>query len=148
MAKRLFTIDEYYRMAEAGILGEKDRVELINGEVLEMSPIGSRHMAYVDRTCAAFMSLLRGKAIVSAASGVELSMYSILQPDIVLLKPRDDYYAAQRRRPADILLVVEVADSSLVYDREVKAALYAIAGIPEFWIEDLQHNALLVYREP
>ena len=148
ISKRRFTVDEYYQMAEAGILKPQERVELINGEVVAMSPIGNPHMACVDRANAIFVLSLKGRALVSIQSAVQLDIYAMPQPDVLLLKPSPDYYKTRRRLTDDVLLVIEVADLSLDYDREVKRALYAISGVKEYWIEDLQNDLLLVYREP
>ena len=147
-AKKLFTVDDYYRMAEAGILGPEDRVELIDGEIIEMSPIGGRHAGCVNAAVAAFTAAFGRKVVVSVQNPVRLTEYTEPQPDIVLLKPRKDSYRAKRVWGEDVLLVVEVADTTLRYDRDVKLPHYAAAGVPEVWIEDLQHDVLLVYREP
>ena len=148
MPKRLFTVDEYYRMGEAGILTEKDRVELVNGEIIVKSPIGPKHQADVDRTNDAFTALLRGKAIVRIQGPVRIDNYNEPQPDISVLKFRTDFYAAKHPGPKDILLAVEVSDTTIRYDKEVKLAIYAISQIPEYWIEDLNHDVILVFRNP
>ena len=146
--KRLFTADEYLRMGEAGILASDSRVELIEGEIIEMSPIGNRHLACVARANELFVAAFAGKAIVTCQSYVRLNHYSEPQPDLVLAKTRSDYYVRKRLSADDTFLVVEVADSSLAYDRKIKMPLYARSGVPEVWIEDLQKNRLLVYRNP
>jgi Uma2 family endonuclease len=146
--KRLFTADEYLRMGEAGILKEGDRVELINGEIIRMSPIGIRHIACVDRANMLFAGALQGRAIVSVQNPVRLSEYTEPQPDIVILRPRADYYSFSRHTPADVFLMIEVADSSLEYDSQAKLLLYALSGISEVWIEDLRNDQLLVHRNP
>ena len=147
ITKKLFTVGDYFRMAEAGILSEDDRVELIHGEVLAMSPIGARHAAAVDRATRALVHVTGERAIVRIQGPVGLDQYSMPQPDIVLLRPKEDFYSAQHPSPADILLIVEVADSSLKYDRTIKKQLYAEAGIPEYWIADLTTDSLLAYSE-
>jgi Uma2 family endonuclease len=146
--KKRFTVDEYYRMAEVGILRPEDRVELIDGEIIEMSPIGDRHAGCVNATNQAFNRAFGGRAIVSVQNPVRLNRYSEPEPDVVLLKLRDDFYRAKHVEASDVVLIVEVADTTLRYDRDVKPPLYAAAGIPEVWIQDLKNDVLLVYREP
>jgi Uma2 family endonuclease len=147
-AKKLFTVEEYYRMAEAGILSPRDRVELIRGEIIEMSPIGRRHAAAVDRATDLFTAFLRGRANVRVQNPVRMDDYNEPQPDISLLHLRSDYYASGHPTPGSTYLVLEVSDASLQYDRETKLAVYAISGIPEVWIENLRDDVLLVYRDP
>jgi Uma2 family endonuclease len=146
-SKKLFTVDEYYRMAEAGILKPNDRVELIRGEVIEMSPNGRKHAACVDRAAELFFVSMRGRAIVRVQGPDRLDQYNEPQPDISILKPKADYYRSGHPGPDDIYLVIEVSDTTLEYDREVKLAMYAISGIREFWMEDLQGDVLLVHRD-
>jgi len=141
--RRQFTIHDYYRMGKAGILLEDDRVELIYGEILSMSPIGNAHNAAVDRANRALVQTLGTRAIVRVQGSVQLDMYNEPQPDIVLLKPRDDFYAVGGPKPSDILLIIEMADSSLRFDRRVKARLYAEMGISDYWVADL--NAVCVF---
>ena len=129
--KRRFTADEYQRMGEAGIFCPDDRVELIDGEVVVMSPIGPRHNACVSSANQALVRAAGDAAIVLPQGSVRLDFHSEPQPDLVLLKPRADFYASRHAGPADILLVVEIAASSIEYDREVKARVYAKAGVPE-----------------
>lgn len=143
-----FTVDDYMRMLEAGILTEDDRVELIEGEIIAMSPIGDLHAGCVNRINALFNQLLGGRAIVSVQNPVRLDDHSEPQPDLALLKPRQDYYAQAKPRPDDVLLVVEVADSSVDYDRHVKMPLYARALIPVVWLIDLNAGAVEVYSQP
>ena len=149
VTKKLFTTDEFHRMAEAGIFfDDNDRVELIDGEIIKMSPIGARHMECVDRATTFFTEAFGRRAIVSVQSSLALTKDTEPQPDIVILKPRPDFYRSKRRSPEDVLLMVEVSDTTLRYDQNVKLPRYAAAGISEVWIEDLTHNLLLVYREP
>ncbi len=146
---RRFTIDEYYRMAEAGILSEDDRVELIQGEIVEMPPIGSHHAGTVRRHNSLFSSRLGSRVIVSVQNPLRLrSVESEFQPDIVLLRPRPDFYSRSHPEVQDVYLVIEVADTSLEKDRHVKLPLYARAGVPEVWIVDLNTNRVEVYRRP
>jgi Uma2 family endonuclease len=146
--RRLFTVDEYHRMAEAGVLGPEDRVELIDGEVIRMSAMGSRHLACVMRATEMFVAAFRGRAIVSSQIPLGLSEYAEPEPDLSLLERREDFYASKAPVARDAFLVFEISDTTLRYDRDVKLPLYAAAGIPEFWIADLDAGVLRVYREP
>lgn len=146
--KKRFTVDEYYRMAEAGILGPEDRVELIDGQIIQMSPIGTRHAARVSRAMAQFNRALGSRAVVGPGSPVQLSDWTEPEPDVVVFKPKADFYEMQKPTPTDVLLVVEVSDTSLHYDMQVKLPFYAEAGIPEVWIEDVSSDVLHVFREP
>jgi Uma2 family endonuclease len=146
--KKLFTVDDYYRMAETGIIGPEERVELIQGEIVKMSPIGDRHAACVIRANRLFTGLLQGKATIGSHTPAQLTDYSEPEPDLVILKLRADDYFAKKVHAEDVLLLVEVSDSTLRYDRDTKVPLYAAAGIPEVWVEDLTGNELLVFREP
>jgi Uma2 family endonuclease len=146
--KRRFTADEYQQMGQAGILPESDRVELIDGEIVTMTPIGPRHCAAVDRATRTFVTRMSDRAIVRVQGAVRLDLFTEPEPDIVLIRPRDDFYASAHPGPADILLIVEMADSSLDYDREVKALLYARLGVPEYWLADLAGQQLSAYSRP
>jgi Uma2 family endonuclease len=148
VVKKLFTVDEYHRMGEAGIFTEDDRVELIRGEIVQMSPIGNRHVVCVDRATNILISTLREKALVSIQNPLRLDNYSEPQPDVIVLKPRADYYSGRTRTPSDVLLMIEVSDTTLRYDSAIKVPLYAASGVPEVWVEDLQNNLILVYRDP
>lgn len=143
-----FTVDDYHRMGEVGILHEDDRVELIEGEILAMSPIGSRHVAAVARLDDLFAEGLARRATRLIQSPVRVNKRSEPQPDLVILKPRADYYASKLPEPDDVLLLIEVMDSSADYDREVKLPMYALAGIPEVWLVDLNGERIEVYRRP
>ena len=145
---RAFTVGEYYRMAEAAILTEEDRVELIAGQIVAMSPIGSRHAACVDRLNGLLHRQPGAAFIVRVQSPIALDAYSEPEPDLVLLRPRADFYAAAHPSAADVLLAIEVGDTSADYDREVKLPLYAQAGIPEVWVIDLQKDRIEVYARP
>jgi Uma2 family endonuclease len=143
-----FTRAEYHRMVEAGILHEDSPVELIDGEILQMSPIGRRHRAGVDRITDIFVPAVRDVAIVRVQSSIVLEERSEPEPDVAILRRRDDFYADADETPQDVLLVIEVADSSETYDRQVKAPLYARNGIPELWIVSLNRDQILLHREP
>jgi len=144
----MFTTDEYHRMATAGILAEDDRVELIEGEIIRMSPIGSPHASSVDRLTSLLTRRLGRRAIVRVQGPVVLDRRSEPQPDVTVLKPREDFYATEHPGPKDVLLLIEVADTSGGYDRGTKLPLYARAGIREVWIVDVVERTLEVYRQP
>lgn len=148
VARRMFTTDEFHRMGEAGILSEDDRVELIEGEIVQMSPIGSPHASCVDRLNALFTRRFGRRAIVRVQSPIVLSRHSEPQPDLAILKPRADFYAQKHPGPSDVLLVVEVDDTSAEYDRFTKLALYARAGIAEVWLIDVVRKRMEIYRRP
>lgn len=143
-----FTISQYHQMSEAGILSENDKVELINGEIIEMSPIGRRHAACVDRINRLFSNILGIKVIVRVQNPILLNNLSEPEPDIALLKPRTDFYESGHPQPEDIFLLIEVADSSIEYDRDVKIPLYASSGITEVWLVDIYQQVIIVYRYP
>jgi Uma2 family endonuclease len=146
--KWVFTVDEYHRMSEAGILAETDRVELIEGEIVKMSPIGKYHAACVKRLNSILNRRVGEYAIVSVQDPIRLNDYSEPEPDIALLKPRDDFYAQDLPTVEDVLLIIEVADSSVEYDRNVKLPLYAKAGISETWIANLRDDGIEVCSQP
>ena len=148
LAHRRFTVDEYHRMGEAGILREDDRVELIEGEILEMAAIGGRHAACVNDLAEWFITRLAGRAIVSIQNPVRLPPSSEPEPDLMLLRARADRYREALPGPEDVLLIAEVADTTLHYDRGTKLPLYAAAGIAEVWLVDLERRRVLVYRRP
>lgn len=148
ISERLFTVHEYYRMAEVGILSEDDRVELIEGKVITMSPIGSRHAACVKRLNSLLSREVGQSALISVQDPIRLDDYSEPVPDVALLRSRDDYYAKEHPAPADVLLIVEVSDTSEEYDRNVKVPLYARAGILEVWLINLLKNFIQIYTQP
>jgi Uma2 family endonuclease len=148
VTKKLFTVDEYYRMLDVGIFTENDRVELIEGEIIQMSPIGIKHMSCVDRANDLFTAAFRGRALVSVQNPLRLNTYNEPVPDIVVLRPREDYYESKSHTPEDTFFAVEVSDSSLRYDTKVKLPIYARTGVVEVWIENLKEGVLLVWREP
>lgn len=148
ITRRPFTVKEYERMASAGILGEDDRVELIEGEIIKMSPIGSRHAACVDRLSKLLERRIGQDTIIRVQSPIRLNDYTEPQLDIAVLRLRADYYAEAHPAPDNVLLVVEVADTSLEYDRDVKLPRYAQAMIGEAWLVDLAHTTLTQYTQP
>jgi Uma2 family endonuclease len=135
-------------MADAGILTEDDRVELIEGEIVQMAAIGSRHAACVNRLNRMLVQQAGETAVVHVQNPVRLSDLTEPQPDLAVLRAREDFYAARHPVPADTLLVIEVSHTTLGYDREIKIPLYALAGIPEVWIVDVEGELVEVYREP
>lgn len=147
LLKRKFTVKQYQKMAESGILTEDDRVELLRGEIIEMSPIGRRHAACVNRLVRLFTPLLGTRAIVSPQNPVELDDTSQPQPDIALLRPRADFYESGHPQSSDIFLLVEVADTTVEIDREIKISLYAEDNIAEVWLVDINALCIEVYRQ-
>jgi Uma2 family endonuclease len=143
-----FTVHDFHRMAQAGIFSEDDRVELLDGEIIEMTPIGSRHAACVGHLNQILSLRLGTTAVVWVQNPIRLDDRSEPQPDVVLLKPRPDFYAQAHPGPDDVLLLIEVADTTLEMDREVKLPLYAKAGIREVWIVDLTGGTVQAYRHP
>ncbi len=148
LTNRRFTVDEFHRMVRAGALSEDERIELIDGEIVEMAPIGKRHVACVDRLTELFSELVRKRAIVRVQGSIPVGIRSEPQPDLVLLRRNPDFYAQSDPGPADILLVVEVGDTSAGYDRDIKLPFYARAGLGEIWLVDLQNEIIEVYRHP
>ncbi len=142
------SVDRYQKMVETGVLTKDDRVELIEGEIVDMAPIGRKHCAATARLNELFVLQLAGRAIVSPGGPVNLGMFSEPQPDVMLLKRRADFYRAKIPEPSDVLLVVEVSDNSLNFDQTTKLELYAHYGIPEYWIVDVVGKRILVYCEP
>ena len=148
IARRKFTSKEYHRIAEAGVFKEDDRLELIEGDIIEMAPIGSRHAACVKRLTSLISSFQPVNALIGVQDPIELSYRCEPQPDISVLRPRIDFYANAHPQPGDILLLIEVSDTSLSYDRDEKVPLYARANVPEVWLVDLNNARIEVYREP
>ncbi len=135
-------------MADAGIFTEDDRVELVEGDIITMMPIGARHAACVTRLAQRFIRSLGDDVIVSVQNPLRLDEATEVLPDIMVLRFRPDFYADAHPTAEDVLLVVEVAESSLAYDREVKVPLYARHGIPECWLVNLQDDVVEVFRRP
>jgi Uma2 family endonuclease len=147
--RRKLKVDEYYRMAEAEIFGDDDRIELIDGDLIDMAPIGQSHAAIVNGLNEALVLACVGWAVVSAKHSIRLDESSAPQPDLAVLRRRADFYATgERPGPADVLLLIEVADSSAHFDRTVKLPLYARTGIAEVWIVDLKSGVLDAFRMP
>ena len=148
ISKKLFTVDEFYRMADAGILPEEGRFELIRGEIIEMPLAGSPHAGRVKRLIHLFTFRLGETAIVSVQDPVLLDRHSQPLPDLALLKPRADFYTEAHPTPGDVLLLVEVADASVWYDTKIKAGLYAEFAIPEYWLLDIHKDVVVVRTNP
>ncbi|WP_206051120.1 Uma2 family endonuclease [Nocardioides speluncae] len=148
LPRRRFTVAEYEAMARTGVLREDDRVELLDGEIVVMTPIGPPHAGVVKRLNRLLVTALGEAAIVGVQDPLRLSAHSEPEPDLVVARPRSDDYTAGHPGPDDALLVIEVADSSLAVDRGVKVPLYAAAGITEVWLVDLAGAAVHVHRAP
>ena len=142
------SVDDFHKLGEIGVLRDDDRVELIEGVLIDMSPIGSGHASLVNRFTNRLAAALSGRAIVSTRNPVILDASSEVQPDVALLRHRDDFYANAHPTPSDVLLVIEVADTSLPFDRNVKIPLYARHGIPEVWLVTLRQRRIEVFRRP
>jgi len=148
LARRLMTVADYEQLIETGVLGEDDRVELLNGEIVPMSSIGGRHAACVKRINQLLVQQLGGRAIVGVQDPIRLNDLSEPEPDLSVMAFRVDYYADQHPEPSDVLLLIEVADTSAQHDRTVKVPLYAQAGIPEVWLVDLAAGHVDAFRHP
>lgn len=146
--RKRFTTQEYEQIAAAGVFAEDDRVELLEGEIVEMSPLGPQHSACVDRLNRLLQRRVNDAAIVRVQSPVRLGRHSEPQPDVTLLQPRPDFYADGHPEPEDVLLLIEVAHSSLSYDRDLKLPLYARAGVAEVWLVGLLAQTVEVFRAP
>ena len=142
------TVADYYRMAEVGILDPEARVELIDGDIIDMAPPGSPHAATILYLTQVLVRTAEDRALVLVQNPVRLSDFSEPQPDLALLRPRDDFYRERHPRAEDVLLIIEVAASSLRFDRKKKIPLYARHGIPEMWLVDLSGRRLVRYRAP
>jgi Uma2 family endonuclease len=148
LRRHRLTVDEYHRLPGAGVLAQDARVELIEGEVVDMAPMRSRHASVVARLMAALASQAATRALVWCQLPLHLGPQSEPEPDLMLLAPREDFYALAHPGPADVLLLVEVSDTTARFDREVKLPLYARHGIPEVWIVDLDNGLLRTCRNP
>ena len=148
VARWKFDVHQYHAMAKAGVLNEDDRVELIDGEIAAMSSIGPEHVGAVNSSAEFWILALAGKATVQIQGSVRLDEWNEPQPDVAILKRRDDFYRSGLAGPDDVLLLIEVSDTSLRYDRRIKLALYARFGIPEFWIANIRARSIEVYTDP
>ena len=143
-----FDVHQYHAMAKAGVLNDDDRVELIDGEIVAMSGIGPEHMATVNSSTRFWVIRLGERAIVQIQGAIRLDERNEPQPDVAMLKPRADFYWHRMPGPDDVLLIIEVANTSLRYDRQIKLALYARFGVPETWIANIQARTIEVYSNP
>ena len=143
-----YSIVDYHRMGGAGIFAPDARVELIQGEIIDMTPIGSGHAGIVNKLNSIFYQMAGDNIIVSNQNPVVLNDFSEPQPDLALLRYREDFYSKSHPRANDVLLIVEVADTTLQYDREIKLPLYASAGIPEVWLVDVEGKTVEIYSHP
>src|SRR5580658_1365556 len=147
-AKHRFSVKDYYRMAETGVLRPDARVELLDGEIIDMSPIGPFHGGVVARLTQLFILLSKGRWLLWPQNALRLNDHSEPQPDVILLKPSTDDYTNNNPQPEDVFLLVEVSDSSLAIDVEKKLPLYGRAGVAEVWIVNLEEEVVEIYREP
>jgi Uma2 family endonuclease len=143
-----FNVKEYYRMAETGVLRPDARVELLDGRIIDMSPIGPFHGGLVNRLIRLFGKLSNGRWMMSAQNPLRLDDHSEPEPDFMLLKPSPDDYTSRHPEPEDVFLLIEVAEASLDFDRKEKLPAYGRAGIAEVWIVNLRNQTVEVYREP
>src|SRR5262245_58022038 len=141
------TVHDYHRMGEIGVFAPDARVELIEGEIIDMAPIGNDHQSVVDQLNRQLVRAVGERAIVRVQGSIRLSQWSEPGPDLVLLAPRPDFYRGEFALGTDTLLVIEVSDTTLKYDRDIKVPLYARHGVPEAWVVDVNENALLVYDD-
>jgi Uma2 family endonuclease len=147
ISRRLFTTKEFRDMVEAGVFREDDRLELVDGEIVEMSPVGNRHATCV-RTLNELLRQVGKRALVDVQNPLGISEDNDFYPDVVVLKPRADRYASGIPQASDTILVIEVADTTLRFDRSIKKPRYAAAGAPELWIVDLEGSRVWVHRKP
>ena len=147
VSKRLITVEEYHKMGEVGILKEKG-LELIHGEIIEMSPKGSKHSKIVKNLNKLLAQILGDQGIISIQDPIIASNFSEPEPDVAILKYRDDFYGDEHPYGKDVLLVIEIADTSVVYDRKVKLPIYAESGVPECWLIDLNKKEIYMYWQP
>ena len=146
--KHLTDIHEWQKIGAANIFPPESRLELINGEIIEMSPIGTNHAGHLKRITNLLTILVSGKAIVSVQDPLQLGDLSEPEPDFMLLKPNPDFYSSRHPVADDVLLLIEIADSSLSFDQNQKLRLYALHNVPEYWLLNLIDNCLEVYRKP
>jgi Uma2 family endonuclease len=148
LTRHKFSTNDYHQMIELGILTKDDHVELINGEIIAMAAIGSHHSGCTNKSSQFFNKRLSARVIVSTQNPIALEDGTEPEPDIALLIPRDDFYAKGHPTPADIFFVLEIADTSFLYDKEVKLMKYARASIAEAWLLNLNQDEILACRDP
>ncbi len=148
LERKTFTSDEVHQMMEIGILPEESGWELINGEIIHRMTIGSRHAGVLKRISSTIFALLGGKFVIGVQDPIKISQQNEPEPDISIMKMREDFYIENHPQPTDVLLVIEVSDSTLKFDRNTKKRIYAMAGIAEYWLVNLEGNTLEVYIKP
>ncbi len=148
LEKKLLTVSDYEAMYQAGILREDERMELLNGEIILMSPTGPKHSGIVNRVSNFIKSLFQLRAIIAVQNPVKIPPNSEPEPDLVILKPREDFYSEFHPMPADIWLIIEVSESTLDKDTLIKLPIYAQAGIPHYWIINIPEKRLEAYSGP
>lgn len=148
LQRRLLTVEEYQKMVEIGIIKPEDKVELINGEIIEMSPVNSKHSSTVKKITALLYGLVSRRMNISVQDPIIAGQYSEPEPDIALLKPAEDFYESGHPTPEDVILVIEVSDTTLIKDQTLKLEVYATAKIPHYWIINLKENRVEVYSNP
>jgi Uma2 family endonuclease len=147
-ARHRFTVEDWDRLIEVGFFTRDDRVELLDGEIVDVTPIGDPHEACVDRLCRLFVTRGGERAIVRVQGSVQVSRHSVPQPDIAVLAAREDFYSRRKPQPTELLLVVEVAGTSLAFDRGRKAQLYAAGGVEEYWVVDVNGETVDICTDP
>ena len=147
-SKHLTDIDEWHRMGAAGVFLDNKHIELVNGEILTTVSASPNHSGHLKRLTSQLSFLVTGKAIVSIHNPLQLSRFSEQEPDFMLLKPNTDFYSTRHPNADDVLLLIEVSDTTLAYDQNTKLRLYARHNIPEYWIVNLIDDCLEVYRQP
>ena len=148
MTKRRFCVKDFYLMDEAGVFCENDRVELVDGEIVDMAPIGSYHNSCVTTLTHIFVRAVPEGVRVQVQGAVRMDESTMFQPDLAILRPREDDYFESNPTPADVLLIIEVSDSTVAYDRNVKLPKYAQAGVPEVWLANLPHGFIDKFVDP
>lgn len=145
---RRLTVQEYHRMAEAGIFHPTERIELLNGQIIKMAAKGTAHTAAISRTSELLRERLQNRILIRLQDPVQLDDYSEPEPDLAIVLPDPAFYEDHHPTPSEIFLIIEVADSSLRYDRELKAPTYGRSNILEYWVLDVNDRRLYVYRSP
>ncbi|MCC7367537.1 MAG: Uma2 family endonuclease [Chloroflexi bacterium] len=148
VARRLISVDEFVHLIETGFFGPEERVELIHGEMIAMPPIGDGRVGHTNHVNFSFNRLFAGRAVVAVQNPIVLPGLSRPQPDVAVLRPRPDFYGRSTATPSDVLTLVEVADTTLTYDRDTKGPMYAAAGIVEYWIINVAAGEVIVHRQP
>jgi Uma2 family endonuclease len=148
LSRHKLSLDEFHRMIEAGIFTPEQRIELLEGELFDMPPIGPAHSSKTNRLTRILVQAVGSKGIVSVQNPIMLGENSEPQPDVTVLRPREDFYEATHPSAEDVLLVVEIADTTMVHDRSYKVPLYARWGIPEAWLIDVTRSQLEIHRQP